>query len=97
MIPKDLQGVLWSCSVDKLDLNKDKEYIIHQILAYGSWENIIWLFDKYGKDKVKEVFINYPSKDYSPAGLKFVSKILLDVENKIDPQRYDRSTPRIIG
>lgn len=97
MIPKSLQGVLWSRSVDNLNLNKDEEYIIHQILAYGRWEDLVWLFDKYGKNRVRKVFTDHPTKDYSPAGLKFVSKVLLEVEDQIDPQRYDRSTPRIIG
>lgn len=97
MIPKSLQAVLWSRGIENLDLNKDKEYIIHQVLAYGRWEDLVWLFDKYGKNQVREVFINYPTKNYSPAGLKFVGKILLEVGDQIDSRKYDRSTPRITG
>jgi len=34
-IPKFLQGVLWSVEVDDLDLQKDRAYIVNQILVYG--------------------------------------------------------------
>ena len=97
MVPRNLQAVLWSMSVNKLDLERNKNYIIHQILAYGRWEDIEWLFGVYKKEQIKEVFVKQPAKDYSPAGLKFVSKILLEVDKNLDPNKYDRSTPRIIG
>ncbi len=97
MVPKRLQAVLWSVNTDKLDLQKDKEYIVHQILGYGRWEDIKWLFSTYGKNQVKEVFVRHPSKDYYPAGFKFVSKILLEMGEGLDFQKYDRFAPRIIG
>lgn len=34
-IPENWQGILWSCNVKKLDWQKDKNYIIHQVLMYG--------------------------------------------------------------
>lgn len=97
MVPKKLQAVLWSVGTDKLDLHRDKEYIIHQILAYGRWEDVVWLFNTYSRDKVKQVFVHYPSKDYTPASLKFASNILLGIDQALDINKYDRSTPRIIG
>lgn len=96
MVPKRLQAVLWSVNTDKLDLQKDKEYIVHQILGYGRWEDIKWLFKIYGQSQIKDVFVNHPSKDYYPAGFNFVSKILLEVGD-VDFQKYDRFAPRIIG
>lgn len=97
MVPKQLQSVLWSVDTNSLDLEKDREYIIHQILAYGTWENIAWLLHTYGKDQVKEVFIRHPAKDYYPSGFKFVSQIVLDVGDEVDFQKYDRFAPRVIG
>ncbi len=97
MVPKTLQAVLWSVNTDMLDLERDKQYIIHQILAYGTWENIAWLLRTYGKTQVKEVFVKHPAKDYYPAGYKFVSQILLGVEDVLDFKKYDRFAPRVIG
>ena len=97
MVPKRLQAVLWNVSTDKLEVQGDKEYIIHQVLAYGRWEDVKWLFDTYGMKQVKEVFISHSEKDYTPAGFKFVSKILLGIEENLDFGKYDRFAPRVIG
>lgn len=96
MVPKRLQAVLWSVGTDQLDLQRDKDYIVHQILAYGRWEDIKWLFKAYEKNKIKDVFVKHPSKDYYPAGFNFVSKILLGVGD-VNFQKYDRFAPRVIG
>ena len=56
-IPKSLQGILWSVNVARLDLERDKNYIIHQVLAYGNLEQIRWLFQVYGRQGVKDVFM----------------------------------------
>lgn len=96
-IPKRLQGVLWSVSVDKLDLNKNKRYIIHQILAYGTWDDIKWLFKTYTKSEISKVFTSYPSKDYKPEAFNFVSKYLLNLKKLPDERYYVTTYPRIIG
>ena len=51
-IPKKLQPVLWSADVSKLNWQKDKYYIIHQILIYGRMEEINCLFKNYSKKEV---------------------------------------------
>ena len=43
MLPKQLQPVLWSVNIGNLSLEKDKYYIIHQILSYGRLDDILWL------------------------------------------------------
>lgn len=98
MIPKNLQGVLWSVDTDQLDLQKNKIYIINQILAYGTWEQLKWLFNNYSRAEITEVFKLHPGKDYTTAAYNFVKNILLDLENTyLDIRYYDRSLPRYIG
>jgi len=96
-IPKSLQGVLWSIDVSKLDAINDKNYIIHQILAYGTWKDLRWLFKTYPKSQIKQVFIKYPSKDYRPVVFNFVTKFLLDLKQIPDESKYVTTYPRIIG
>lgn len=97
MIPKSLQGVLWSIPVEDLDLQKNKNYIIHQVLAYGTWENLKWLFSTYSSDEIKNVFINYPAKDYTFPAFNFTKNILLNLpDGFIDQTLYVRSFPRNI-
>lgn len=80
-IPKKFQSYLWSVDVKNLDLEKDKDYIIHQILSYGDLEAIKWLFKVYGKKTIKEVFLKHPYKVYSDAHLCFVKNLLLGLKN----------------
>ncbi len=95
-IPKELQPILWSVNVKNLDLKKDKIYIIHQILTYGRWEDIKWLFHIYPKEIIKEVFISYPQKIYTPSAFNFVKNILLEINRKLPVYKYDKNFPRHI-
>ena len=97
-IPFNLQGILWSAQVNKLDLRRDKVYIIHQVLAYGAWEHLLWLFRTYSKAEVVKVFLGFPSKDYIPASLNFIKNILLGLKNvTLDETKYLKTAPRSIG
>ena len=42
--PKNLQAYLWSANTNDLDLKEDKNYIIHQLFAYGGIPQWRWLF-----------------------------------------------------
>ena len=79
-IPKKLQPVLWSADVSKLDLQKDKYYIIHQILIYGDFNELKWLFKNYSKNVVIEVFLQ-PYKNYPEYIFYFVKNYILRLNN----------------
>ncbi len=96
--PSNLQGVLWSKDISTLNLDRDKGYIIHQILAYGTWEHVKWLYGIYNQEKIKDVFINQPSKDYTERSFNFVQKILLNIpDGDINKKLYVKSYPRTVG
>lgn len=89
MIPPYSQGLLWSRDKDQLDLQKDKVYIIHQVLAFGSLEDIKTLFQFYPKKEVQSVFQNHPKKIYHPPVFHFVKNFLLDLKSKaLDSKQY---------
>lgn len=81
IISKSLQGVLWSSPVDKLDIDKNKVYIIHQVLMYGDFSHIRWLFDTYSKKQVKDVFLKKPQKIYTKPSLNYISKFVLGIDS----------------
>lgn len=54
-ILQKLQGVLWSYDVRDLDLKRDKECIITQVLNYGDWEDLKLLFKLYPEKEIKKV------------------------------------------
>jgi len=76
-IPKSLQGILWSSPVNKLNLTKHEVYIIHQVLMYGNFNQLRWLFRTYSKKRIKDVFLNKPQKIYTKSALNYISKFIL--------------------
>lgn len=88
-LPKDLQPFLWSVKIGDLDLQKDKVYIIHQILSFGGLKELEWLFKNYSFREIKEVFLKHPLKIYRPASFNFIKEIFLRIKNKkLDEKKY---------
>ncbi|MBU4312109.1 MAG: hypothetical protein KJ706_05265 [Candidatus Omnitrophica bacterium] len=54
-LPKFLQSVLWSYDLSEMDLKEDKDIIITQVLNYGDWKDLKWLYSVYSEDEIKEV------------------------------------------
>lgn len=95
-LPRFLKGYFWSVKFNDLDINKDKDYIIHQILCYGDLGSMKWLFKTYGRKSIKESFIKKPVKIYRPQTFNWAKNILLDLANKqLDFRKYVINTPRI--
>ena len=97
-IPRRLQPFLWSVDVAKLDLEKNKTYIIHQIFAYGDLPALKWLFKTYSKKTIIETFTLHPYKDYFRNRFHFIKNIILPLKNEnMDERYYVKNTPRAIG
>lgn len=91
-IPRSLQGVLWSKGVRDLNLDADKTYIIHQVLRYGSIEDIRWLLRTYDSETIRKTFLNHPAQVYSKSSLHFVKNAVLDLEQqRINERAYLQS------
>lgn len=86
-LPKNLQSVLWSVNIDHLDLNKDKYYIIHQILSFGILEDISWLTGIYSKKDIVDVF-KVSFKDYSRPRFYLVKDAMLGLKNWHPEEKY---------
>ena len=86
-LPKQLQSVLWSANTDNLDLEKDKYYIIHQILSYGRLADILWLLDNYPRKKINEVFM-VSFKDYARPRFYFVKDAVLGLKQWHPNEKY---------
>lgn len=91
-VPAKLQGILWSKQVESIDLEQDKTYVIHQVLRYGTLDDIKWLMETYGEHVVKEEFLRRPQSIYSKPTLNFVKNVLLDLEKeRVDESKYIQS------
>lgn len=57
-LPASFQRSLWSYDIHAIDLRKDKNEIITQILNHGDWQDIKRLFRLYPEDDIEEVIRN---------------------------------------
>ncbi len=88
-IPSRLQPILWSVDVNHLDIEKHKGYIIHQVLRFGSMDDLRWLFNTYGKKEIRDVFITRPTKNYFNKDFYFVKNYILGLKNiNLDEDDY---------
>ena len=95
IIPSDFQPILWSANVKNLDLERDKIYVIHQVLMYGTLEQIKWLFRVYKKEEIKEVFLGNPLPVYTRPIFYLIKNIVLGLkEKKLNEKKYIKN---IIG
>lgn len=81
-VPKKLQPILWSTDVKLLNVQRDKGYIIHQVLIYGIFEELQWLFSTYSKKEIIDVFINKPQKIYPRIVFYFIKNFILQLKDK---------------
>lgn len=61
-IPKSLQPILWSKDISHLDVTKDQDYIVHQVLSRGTLRDVCWLAKTYGQKTILGVVVNSPKK-----------------------------------
>ena len=45
----------WDTEPDRIDLQKNKEYIIERVLELGDDKAVRWLFAKYPRSEIKKV------------------------------------------
>lgn len=92
----NLQSILWSRSIKSLDLRRDKSYIIHHVLRYGTIEQIRWLLKTYSRRVIRSVVRTHPTKIYSPASFHLMSTILGFPPTAIYEKKYLATTRRRI-
>lgn len=95
-IPIELQGILWSRDILKLDLERDKNYIIHQVLMYGSLTQINWLRSVYSKEKIEKEFVEKPRKLYTKSAFNFIKNYILGITKQLEVDFYVKDLHRNI-
>lgn len=69
---------------------------IHQVLVFGTLEEIRFLKQKAGEKNIRDLFLNYPKKIYTSASLNFIKNFVLHITRSIDEQNYLKNAPRHI-
>ena len=74
--------------------NKKTPDAIHQILAFGTLDDIKALKKTLGDKEIRDLFIKYPKKIYTSPILNFIKNFILHIKISIDEQKYLKYTLR---
>lgn len=66
---------------------------IHQILAFGSIDDVKNIKKTLGENILANLFLQKPKKVYTASSFNFITKFILHIYN-VDEQKYLKSTPR---
>ena len=80
------KGLFWDVVWRKLDLEKNKYFIIHRVLCYGSMDEIRLLFKIYSRNTIKKEFLKPSPGMYYPETLALCQFIL--GLRKINERKY---------
>ncbi|HBF67387.1 MAG TPA: hypothetical protein DDW36_03115 [Candidatus Magasanikbacteria bacterium] len=70
-----LNRLFWFTDPKQLDITKDKTLIIHHTLAFGSVEDIRYLFRLYSKQTIKRIFKQGKKGLYPPPAFAFARQL----------------------
>lgn len=69
---------------------------IHQVLAFGTLDEIRLLKKTVGEEEIRELFLQNPKKIYTSSGLNFIKNFILGITSSVDEQKYLKNPPRNI-
>ncbi len=54
-MPEELKKYFWDTKFEKLDIRKNKRYIISRLYCYGDLKAIKWIKETYSKEDIKKL------------------------------------------
>lgn len=63
-LPNFFKPLLWSYDFSKIDVEKDKKFIVINSLNYGDLKHWSWLIRHYGRDAIREVIRRTPVTEF---------------------------------
>ena len=70
---------------------------VHQVLVFGSFEDLKKLKADIGQEKIRQIFIERPKKFYTGPEFNFIKNYVLKIKETLDESKYLKDTPRNIG
>jgi hypothetical protein len=87
-LPSGVKACLWSFDPSAIDLQRDRELIITQVLNYGLWRDVQWLLKTYPRRTIAAVLKNPSRGSWLPDVLGFWTS-LWDI--RLSRRRYQKA------
>jgi len=75
LIPREFKKYFWDVDFDKLNLKKQKNFILERLLNYGAFDTFYWIFSTFRDDEVKSLLDNNGKQSLSRNSYLFWEKI----------------------
>lgn len=89
IIPQYVKPFLWSFDTEAIDLLRDKERIITNVLNLGTEEALQWLFTMYSRHEIKEIIECPRPGEWNKKSLNYWA-IMFDVSPQVRPRLLSR-------
>ena len=73
-LPELLKEYFWDVEFEKIDLHKQKVFILKRLLEYGNEKAVAWMWRNFKKAEIKDALSNY--RGYSQKSANFWAVIL---------------------
>jgi hypothetical protein len=81
MIPEEIKKFLWSYDIQSMDIEADKKIVIFNILNYGDFASMKWLFRTYTKEDIIHNANDFPETSWNKKSLN-LWKVILGIKPK---------------
>ena len=78
-IPKFLKKYFWDVEFNKIDLKKNRTYILRRILEFGDEKAVAWMWKNFKKTEIKYVLSHF--RGYSQKSANYWA-LLLNMDRK---------------
>jgi hypothetical protein len=75
-IPAGLRPHFQEYDLEALDIVRDANLIIQRTLEFGTWDEVHWLFEVYGTNKIRAFLRRYGEKWLRPVAFNYWRKLL---------------------
>ncbi len=75
-LPQFLKKYFWDVRFEKINLRKNREYVLRRILDYGDERAVAWMYDNFEKAEIRNVLSGF--RGYSQKSANYWS-LMLDV------------------
>ena len=76
LIPKALKPYFQDYDVSRLDITRDANLIIQRVLEFGTWEEIRWLFETYGSNRIRSFLRERGERLLKPVTFHYWRKLM---------------------
>ena len=75
-LPEQVRWLFWEADFDRLERERDADYVIGRIVESGRFEDVRWLIDAYGLPRIHEFFRDVGHTEISERTIRFWRALL---------------------